>query len=608
MKRTEQIVGNSKTLKNLSGLYNETAVSVSEKRLWQVFLTARVCLAFILLLIQLLLGFLHDTRITSPNMMYLASVHVVYLLACVFVWFWVVRSDALLKHKAALWIATLVLDLGVFFWLYWSQQESGSFFMLFFFLILMTATLGPRYLIYVVTGIIATFIAIRSGVFTQGFYSGEKLQYLVFQFFACAAVLVVGELARQLAVRLRSEESRAYRGLSSAKQQEGLNRLIVSEMSMGVVIGDSEANLRMINPAAVALITGDEETLATEDDAQFLKDEPGWHQLQGVMKILFESAVINRWLVFDFMLEQGSHGPCMLQIKGRLVGSGEAEKQGTQESAHDLCVLFLTDLRDVDKRMRQEKLAAMGRMSANIAHEIRNPLATIGSAATLLSEGLKDAPSLRLTEMVMTNVDRLNRIVKDVLDAVHLEVRGDVQPIDLLFVLPKIIGEWRGIHPVGKRLLTKWPDDVFGVFISFDEEHLRRVVVNLLDNAVRYASHDEAAIFVTLETSGTGGNEKVRISVYSDGEILDSNIERSLFEPFFSTESRGTGLGLYICRNLCQRYDATLDFSRKRLDLLGVEKNYSEFFIRADRVDPLPGETRIMLDQKFLPVEERKEE
>ena len=594
-----QIVSDSKILKNLSGLYHEPAV-LSEKRLWQVFLTARVCLAFILLLIQLLLGLLHDVSFFSKNILYLVLIHVVYLMTCVFVLFWVVRSGAFLKQRAVLWISTLVLDLGVFFWLYWSQQESGNFFMLFFFLILMVATLGPRSLIYIVTGIIAVFIAIRIGVLTQEFYDGDHLRKLVFQFFACAAVLVVGELTRQLAVRMRNEAFRADKGLSSAKQQEGLNRLIVSEMSMGVVVGDSNANLSMINPAAVALITGRDEKLDTEDYAQVLKDELGWHQLQGVIKILFESIVINRWLVFDFMLDQGDRGPCMLQIKGRLVGSDSSAIQAVHETKHDLCVLFLTDLRDVDQRMRQEKLAAMGRMSANIAHEIRNPLATIGSAASLLAEGLTDRSSLRLTDMVMTNVDRLNRIVRDVLDAAHLDVRGDAQAIDLLFFLPQVIEEWSAVNPVGRRLLTRWPDDVFGVFVSFDEEHLRRVIINLLDNAIRYASHNEASIFVTLETQGTGGREKVRISVYSDSEILDSEVERSLFEPFFSTESRGTGLGLYICRNLCHRYDATLDFNRARLNLQGVEKNYSEFFIQADRIDPLPGETKIMLEQRFL--------
>ncbi|MGL4666936.1 MAG: sensor histidine kinase [Saezia sp.] len=599
----EDMVGGKSILKNLTGLYDEPE-QLSEKRLWQIFLLSRMCLAFILLLLQLLLSSLHDTRLTTQNISFLAFAHIVYLLACFFVWFWASRSQNFLNYKAVLWVLTLGLDLAVFSWLYWGQQGAGGFFMLFFFLILMVATLGPRWLVYAVSGVLGLFIVIRSGALTAEFYQGDSVRDFVLQLFACGGILVVGELSRQLAVRMRSEEARAHKGLTSAKQQEGLNRLIVSDMSMGVVIGDSGASLKMINPAAMSLITGDEEVSETEDYAKRLEEEPGWHQLQGVIKILFESGVINRWLVFDFMLEQGRHGPCMLQIKGRLVGSGDigSQKKPEQEQEHNLCVLFLTDLRDVDKRMRQEKLAAMGRMSASIAHEIRNPLATIGSAATLLSEGLKDAPSLRLTEMVTTNVERLNRIVKDVLEAAHLEVHGDVEPIDLLWVLPNIINEWSNINPMGRRLFARWPDDVFGVFISFDEEHLRRVIVNLLDNAARYASHDEAAIFVTLEAYPTGESEKVRISVYSDSVILDSKVEHALFEPFFSTESRGTGLGLYICRNLCERYGSTLEFGRETLNLVGVEKIYSEFFIKADRVDPLPGETKIMLEQTFTPA------
>lgn len=594
-------------LKKLSSLYNPIE-QPTEKRLWQVFLSARVCLALVLLFMQLLLGLLNGDRLSVPAVPFLFSAHIAYFCACLAVWVWVYWSKFLFKHEVLLWLCTLLVDVSMFFWLYASQQKSGSFFMLFFFLILMVATLGPRWFIYMISALVLGVVILSSGVLTSGVRGVTNTRDFVFEIFACTALFVVGELVRHLAVRMRNEGIRADKSVSNARQQEGLNRLIVSQMSMGVVIGDSHANLKMINPAAVALITGNENVAEDEDYLPLLENELGWHQLQGVIKILFESVVTSRWLVFDFMLEQGDRGPCALQIKGRLVGSDHIQGQITvPELKHDLCVLFLTDLRDVDKRMRQEKLAAMGRMSASIAHEIRNPLATIGSAATLLSEGLKDPPSLRLTQMVLTNVDRLNRIVKDVLEAAHLEVHGDAEAVDLLFELPNIVSEWRNIHPIGKRLQMKFPEDVFGIYISFDEEHLRRVIVNLLDNALRYASQDEGAIIINVEAFHAAEKEKVRISIYSDGESLDSNVKHALFEPFFSTESRGTGLGLYICRNLCERYGATLDFEREKLNLLGVEKSYNNFFIRADRVDPLPGETRVMLDQTYLPDDSESE-
>ena len=124
------------------------------------------------------------------------------------------------------------------------------------------------------------------------------------------------------------------------------------------------------------------------------------------------------------------------------------------------------------------------------------------------------------------------------------------------------------------RLRVDLPEESLGVI--FDGEHLRRVLVNLLDNARRHASKLPGAVRLKLSAKD---DQQVVLSVFSDGTPIPADVERYLFEPFFSTRSRGTGLGLYICRELCERYGARIDYR------LGEERDpcRNEFFVAMRR-------------------------
>jgi len=226
--------------------------------------------------------------------------------------------------------------------------------------------------------------------------------------------------------------------------------------------------------------------------------------------------------------------------------------------SEEFCVLFLEDVRSVQARMRREKLAAMGRVSAGIAHEIRNPLAAIAQANALLSEDAGTAEQRQLTRMVADNVERLKRIVDDVMEVAP----GSPQEICIIDAGAQVAAacsEWMrtsGLGQGGQGLLqTDLPAEPLNVV--FDPEHLRRVLVNLLDNARRHASGAAGALLLRLH--GRDANEAL-LTLSSDGPPILPEVERYLFEPFFSTRSRGTGLGLYICRELCERHGARIDY------------------------------------------------
>src|SRR5690606_16412397 len=95
--------------------------------------------------------------------------------------------------------------------------------------------------------------------------------------------------------------------------------------------------------------------------------------------------------------------------------------------------------------------------------------------------------------------------------------------------------------------------------VEFDAEHLRRVLVNLLDNALRFRSGDEESLQLQTRLESPG---QASVQVWSDGAPMDQSVERHLFEPFFSSESRSSGLGLYICRGLCERHGASIGYQR----------------------------------------------
>jgi two-component system sensor histidine kinase PilS (NtrC family) len=232
------------------------------------------------------------------------------------------------------------------------------------------------------------------------------------------------------------------------------------------------------------------------------------------------------------------------------------------DQPEDVCVLFLEDMRNVQARVRQEKLAAMGRMSAGISHEIRNPLAAIAQANALMLEDAVDPAQHRLARIVEDNVQRLKAIVDDVLAVTPTEVVRP-HPVDAVQHVRQVCEEWLQTPEMHSKAGCTSPDrldlrlPVQPLPVLFDGDHLRRVLVNLLDNARRHGTPEPGAVQLTLEPDGRGG---VALSVASDGAAMPPDVERHLFEPFFSTRSRGTGLGLYICRELCERYGATIDY------------------------------------------------
>jgi two-component system sensor histidine kinase PilS (NtrC family) len=164
----------------------------------------------------------------------------------------------------------------------------------------------------------------------------------------------------------------------------------------------------------------------------------------------------------------------------------------------------------------------------------------------------------QLTRMVADNVERLKRIVDDVMElAPGLAQEHSV--VDARAQVAAVCGEWESGAGIGAggAVLLRVDLPAAPLNVVFDHEHLRRVLVNLLDNARLHATGAPGALQLRLH--GRDANE-AQLTLASDGEPITPEVERQLFEPFFSTRSRGTGLGLYICRELCERHGARINF------------------------------------------------
>ncbi|MDH5328645.1 MAG: ATP-binding protein [Aquincola sp.] len=522
------------------------------ERLFRLFMGGRAVLGLALFVAQAL-GQMLGVRS-------LAAVIVSALYASLAVLFWLLPrwTGRSLGSRTRLtrrqWVATLGVDLATFAVLHLLQPAATyNYLSLLVLPVLMGGVLTAR--VSALATASAASLLLLVAALRSGAGAGDVASSLAPAGLTGIGLFVITLLAGELAGRLAREEVTARGSLELARQQAQLNRLVIEEMVDGVLVIDRRARVRAANPAARRLLAPQGLGLAAPFQ---LQDEPAWAPLAGLVDSAFGALA---WPASgrDLRLQFPGGQTRALRLRARFTRPRMGVAGGEAGAGSEVfCVLFIEDLRSVQARNRQEKLAAMGRVSAGIAHEIRNPLAAIAQANALLREDAGDSQQQMLTDMVADNVERLKRIVDDVME-VAPGTDPNPRPIDLGAEIGRIVSDWartsRFALGAGSRLRVDLPTESLAVL--FDAEHLRRVLVNLLDNARRHASQEQGAIALVAEARGAG---QARVSVASDGDPIPADIEPFLFEPFFSTRSRGTGLGLYICRELCERYGGSIDY------------------------------------------------
>lgn len=342
----------------------------------------------------------------------------------------------------------------------------------------------------------------------------------------CFAVAIV---TNRLAKRLIANEALVRQRSADLRSQMEINRLVIRDMPSGVLVVDADGIVRLANPEAERLLG---------------RNRAAGLPLATLAPTL--AAIGRRWR------SQHGTGRPQVDVDGRQVFVRLVD---AARSAGGEMVMFLEDAAKLRDQAQQVKLAALGRLTANIAHEIRNPLSAIGHAAELLGEESRAYPQFgRLTRIIGENTARLDRIVQEVLQ-LNRRDRATVEEVALQGFLRAVVEQISQAERVPlEAFRINMPPACVAVF---DRQHLDRILWNLLTNAWRHSRRQAGSIWIDLIARL---DRRIELHVVDDGEGIDAELVPQLFEPFFTTSSRGIGLGLYIARELAEANDASLEF------------------------------------------------
>ena len=362
---------------------------------------------------------------------------------------------------------------------------------------------------------------------------GNQLRSLAELCMFVTSYLALGWLAYQIGHRARSSQRLAEKRGAEVANLVEINELVIRRMRTGVLVVDVDNKVTLANEAASLLLGDGNEALAVE----LTRSVPELGRRLQRWR--------NGWQVDDAPLQLFPDQPEVQPRFARLLADG------------DLTVVFLDDTTVVSRRAESLTLAALGRFSASLAHEIRNPLAAINYAVQLLEESRNiDEADRRLLQIIHQQCLRTNGIVESVLGLARRE-RANPENIDLSSFVRRFVDDYRQTLSIETDSLEAVvPGQPIPAMV--DPRHLQQVLTALVHNALKYGRLMDEPARVRLRVFQDGRNAYV--DVLDRGPGIPEGVAAQLFRPFFTTSEHGTGLGLYIARELCRANQANLEY------------------------------------------------
>ena len=348
----------------------------------------------------------------------------------------------------------------------------------------------------------------------------------------------VSLMVQTIAQRLGRAEELAGNRASDLYNLQRLNEQIVQHMQTGILLVNNEGLVRTMNKSATRLLA---------PDAQIIETQSGL--LTDYCAPLAEQ--FKQWKI------SGTHRakPFTIIEGGRPV---IANFQELQPNIHRESLIFVEDYTPVTQYAQSLKLNSLGRLTASIAHEIRNPLGAISHAAQLLQE----SPDLvasdnRMADIIQHHSGRVNQIVESVM---QISRREPPKPEQLLLApwLHDFVGDY--LNSLNRPAQITIDCDYKELTLEFDPENLQRIVTNLLDNGLRHSKQktgkEAARIHIDIEPT----LDQYQINIIDYGSGVEAGDRAKLFEPFFTKNAEGSGMGLFLCKELCEINNADLNY------------------------------------------------
>jgi two-component system sensor histidine kinase PilS (NtrC family) len=352
-----------------------------------------------------------------------------------------------------------------------------------------------------------------------------------------AVVFLVALMAWPVSARLRESEALVRRAALDLANLAQVSQYIVQHLRESILVVDPEDYIRLINESAAQVL----------GEAQAV---PGALLGEVSPRLLY---LLSTWRAND-LLDPSDDSQTMLAADGaRMIRPHFAPLGDTNPSP---VIVFLEDTGEIAAKVQQTKLAALGRLSASIAHEIRNPVGAMSHAAQLLAESPElRADDRRLTQIMQVNAGRISAIIENVL---QLSRREAPRPEQLT------LGAWvrrfrdefcATVQLPRQQLLIDPADDVQ---VRIDGSQLHQIVWNLCQNAITHALPSASDGSIHLRYGRLGGVGRPFLQVADTGPGIPTVDTERIFEPFFTRAQRGTGLGLFLARELAAANGATL--------------------------------------------------